>query len=170
MEVIFTVVIVVFTLFAFLITWIGIPGTFCMSIVALVWGWSINFSVITVNHLIFMFGISVLFEVLEFFLGGIAARYYGASKRSAVFAILGGIVGAIIGAGFFILIGALVGLLIGSYLGAYLSEKLSGKTSSESVRAALGAVLGNIVSKTVKSTTAVIMGVWMIKVLVINNG
>ena len=141
-----------------------------MSIFALIWGWFIDFSVITVNHILIMFGISVVLEGFEFLFAGVAARYYGASKRSALFAIVGGIVGTILGAGMFLLVGAFLGLLSGSYLGAYFSERLSGKSSAESARAALGAVMGNIVSKTIKSTAAIAMGVWMIRVLVTLNG
>jgi len=153
---------------AVIITWVGISGTFLMSIFSLIWGLATHFSNITLTHVIIFFIISVIFEVLEFFMGGLATKFYGASGRSAGIAIIGGIVGAILGASLLLLIGAFLGLLVGSYLGAYLSEKLSGKTNAESMRAAFGTIVGNIVSKAMKSVAAVFMGIWMIKVLVID--
>ncbi len=165
MDVLIIIGVILFTIIIALITWIGIPGTFIMSILVLVCGWITDFAAITFHHVIVIFSISIILEGVELFMGGLAARYFGASRRSAVFAIIGGIAGAIIGVGIVVPIGALVGLLLGSYLGAYLSEKISGKSGAYSARAALGAVLGNVVSKTLKSTTVLIIGIWLAKML-----
>ncbi len=161
MDVLIIIGIILFTIVVALITWIGVPGTFIMSVFVLVCGWITGFTAITPTHVIVIFAISIVLEVVEFFMGGLAARYYGASRRSALFAILGGIAGTIIGVSILVPIGALVGLFTGSYLGAYLGEKLSGKIDADSVRAALGTVLGNVVSKTLKSTAVVIIGIWL---------
>lgn len=167
MDIIVITGILIFTLMAVIITWVGISGPFLMSIFSLIWGLTTHFSNITVTYVVVFFIISVTFEVLEIFMGGLAEMYYGASGRSAVFAIFGGIVGAFLGTSLLLLIGAFLGLFIGSYLGAYLSEKLSGKTNAESMRTAFGTIMGNIVSRAMKSVAAVFMGIWMIKVLVI---
>ncbi len=161
MDVLIIIGIVLFTIVVALVIWIGIPGTFIMSILVLVCGWITGFAAITPTHVIVIFGISIFLEVVEFFLGGLAARYFGASRRSALFAILGGIAGTIIGVSILVPVGALIGLFAGSYLGAYISENLAGKSSADSARAALGAVLGNVVSKTLKSTAVVIIGIWL---------
>ncbi len=161
MDVLIIIGIILFTIVVALITWIGVPGTFIMSVFVLVCGWITGFTAITPTHVIVIFAISIVLEVVEFFMGGLAARYYGASRRSALFAILGGIAGTIIGVSILVPIGALVGLFTGSYLGAYLGEKLSDKTDADSGRAALGTVLGNVVSKTLKSTAVVIIGIWL---------
>ena len=165
MDILIIIGLILFTLIVALVTWIGIPGTFIMSFVVLFCGWLTGFEVIGAHHIFTVFGVSILLEVVEFLMGGLAARYYGASTRSAIFAILGGIVGTIIGAGIFFPIGALLGLLIGSYLGAYLSEKIAGKPDAEAARAALGTVIGNVASKTLKSTTVVIIGIWLMVAL-----
>lgn len=161
MDVLIIIGIILFTAVVALVTWIGVPGTFIMSVLVLVCGWITGFAAITPTHVIVIFTISIFLEVVEFFMGGVAARYYGASRRSALFAILGGIVGTIVGLGILVPIGALVGLFTGSYLGAYLGEKLSGKTDADAARAALGTVLGNVASKTLKSTAVVIIGIWL---------
>ncbi|MBA7621916.1 MAG: DUF456 family protein [Calditrichaeota bacterium] len=161
MDVLIIIGIILVTIVIALVTWIGVPGTFIMSVFVLVCGWITGFAAVTATHVLTIFAISIALEVAEFFMAGVAARYYGASRRSAVFAILGGLAGTIIGVSIIVPIGALVGLFAGSYLGAYLGEKLSGKTDTGAARAALGAVLGNVVSKTLKSTAVVIIGVWL---------
>ena len=162
MNVLVIIGIVLFSLVIALLTWIGVPGTFIMSFFVLLCAWLNGFAAVTFTHFIAILGIAIILEGVEFFMGGLAARYYGASRRSAIFAILGGIIGTIVGAGIIIPIGALIGLLTGSYLGAYLSEKFSGKPDADAARAALGAVLGNIVSKTLKSTAVVVIGIWLV--------
>lgn len=166
MDILIIIGISLLTIVMALVTWVGIPGTFLMSIFALICGLATNFASITVYHILFFFALAIILEVIEFFMGGLAARLYGANRRSVVFAILGGIAGTIIGVGILIPFGALVGLFAGSYLGAYISEKFSGKTDAEAVRAAFGTVIGNVVSKTLKSTAVIVIGIWLIKALV----
>ena len=161
MSVITIVGITLGVLIAVCITWIGFPGTFLIAIVSLIWGWMTGFHSITVGVILALFGVSILLEIMELVLGGLAAQYYGASKRSAVCAIIGGIFGTIIGAGVLFLIGAFVGLLAGSYLGAFLSEAVSGKSILESNQVALGTVLGNVAGKGLKSTAVIFMGIWI---------
>ncbi len=165
MDVLIIIGIMLFTVVVALITWIGVPGTFIISVLVLVCGWITGFAAITLTRVLVIFAISITLEVVEFFMAGVAARYYGASRRSAVFTVLGGITGTIIGVSILVPVGALVGLFAGSFLGAYLGEKLSGKTDADAARAALGTVLGNVVSKTLKSTAVVIIGIWLAGVL-----
>ena len=165
MNVLIAIGLSLLTLVFALTTWIGIPGTFIMALIALIAGWATGFEEILARHILVLFAVAILLEVVEFFLGGLAARISGASRRSAIFAILGGLVGAIIGAGTIFLIGALFGLFMGSFLGAFISEKLDGKTNAEASRAAAGAVIGNVVSKSMKSTAVVIIGIWLIVML-----
>lgn len=161
MDIVIITGIILFTLVIALITWIGVPGTFIMSVLVLVCGWITGFAAISGSHIFTIFAVSIFLEVVEFLMSGVAARYYGAERRSAIFAILGGVIGTIIGVSILVPIGALIGLITGSYLGAYLGEKLSGKSDARAARAALGAVLGNVVSKTLKSTAVLIIGIWL---------
>ena len=165
MDILIIIGIILLTLVIALVTWIGVPGTFIMSILVLICGWVTGFAAISGSHIFTIFAISIFLEVVEFLMGGLAARYYGAERRSAIFAILGGVIGTIIGVSILVPVGALIGLVAGSYLGAYMGEKLSGKTDALAARAALGAVLGNVVSKTLKSTAVLIIGIWLAGVL-----
>ena len=142
-------------------TWFGIPGTFLISIGALIWGWSTGFILITPGIIITCFVISVFLELLEIFFSGLMVKFSGGSKKTAVFAILGGFIGAILGTGFLFLIGAFLGLLIGSFLGALFGELMSGKTVLDSMKISLSTIMGNIAAKLIKSTTVIVMGIWI---------
>ena len=157
--------IILSVLIAVCVTWLGIPGTFLIAVAALIWGGLTDFHLITIGVILVLFGVSILLEITELLLGGLAARYCGASRRSAVCSIIGGILGTIIGAGVLFLIGAFAGLLAGAYLGAFLSEAMSGKSISESNRVALGTVLGNVASKGIKSTAVILMGIWIFTIV-----
>jgi len=167
MEVLIIIGVVLLTALAVVVTWLGVPGTFIMAVIALIGGWITDFAVLTTGQVLIMFAVSIVLEVAEFFLSGLAVKYFGAGNRTAIFAIAGGIVGTIIGAGMLFLAGAFFGLLAGSYAGAYLSEILEGRTSTEAARTAFGAVMGNVVSKVLKSTAVIVMGVWLGRVLVV---
>ena len=134
-----------------------------MLIFIFVWAWFGDFVLISLPEIFIILGLLVLLEILEFALGGLAAQYSGAEKRSAFLALLGGVLGTIVLGSLFFIVGAILGLLIGSYLGAYLGELQAGKSPAEARRAALAALMGSIAGKLLKSATTVIIGVWMIQ-------
>ena len=72
---------------------------------------------------------------------------WGAEKRSAFLAVIGGVLGTIVLGSLFFIVGAILGLLIGSYLGAYWGEHQAGKAPDEARRAALAALMGSIAGK-----------------------
>lgn len=154
------------TLISGLLTWFGISGPLILATATLLWGYFTHFGSVSVAQVIGVLLVAGGLELIEFLLGGLAARYYGASSKSMWFAILGGILGTIIGASLFVFIGALIGLLGGSYLGAYVSELSQGRPETEAARAALGALLGNVASKTLKMVATFVMGIWLIRQVV----
>ena len=128
-----------------------------------IWVWIGHFTLLSFVELLVLLGLLILLELLEFLLGGLAAKYTGAEKRSALLAIIGGLLGTIILGSLFFVVGAVVGLFLGSWLGAYWGEVQAGKSRQTARRAALGALLGSIAAKVIKSAATVIMGVWMIR-------
>ena len=142
-------------------TWFGIPGTFLISIGALIRGWFTGFEIISIGVIVTLLLISTFLEILEFVLAGLTAKYSGGSKRTAVLGILGGLIGAVIGGGILFLIGAFVGLLAGSFFGAFLSESIGGTSFMKSTKISLSTIMGNIAAKLIKSTTVIVMGIWI---------
>ena len=165
MEILSIAVISIITFIAVVSSWVFFSGTFIMTILALVMAWWGGFQgEIQIIHIILLFALSAILEVIEFGLGAVVAQQYGASKRSTILSIVGGIVGTILGGSVFIFIGALIGLLTGAYLGAYWGERQDGKSQNEAKRAALAVLAGTITSKVLKSVAVVWIGFWLIQV------
>ena len=131
-----------------------------------VWAWIGDFALISIPEIFIILGIMIFLEIFELTLSGLAAKYSGAEKRSAVLAIIGGLLGTLLLGSLFFIVGALLGLFLGSYLGAYWSERQLGKSKQDARRAALGALIGNLAAKLIKSAMTIIIGVWMIKAVV----
>lgn len=165
MDVLAAIVISLIMVASAIIIWLGFPGTFIMTILVFLWGWGSGFETFTLVHSIWVLVVTFILEGVEFLLGSITAQIYGASRRSAFLGIVGGIVGTILGAGVFAIFGALVGLLAGSYLGVYWGELINGMEKKDAARAALAALMGNVAAKLLKSTAAIVIGVWMIRVI-----
>ncbi|MCF6237640.1 MAG: DUF456 domain-containing protein [Candidatus Marinimicrobia bacterium] len=158
--------IITFTVISAVTIWLNLPGSFLMLGFIFVWAWVGDFGLISVAEILIILGIMLLLEIMEYALGGLAAKYSGAEKRSAILAIIGGLVGTIILGSLFFVVGAVIGLFLGSYLGAYWGELQAGKDQSSARRAAMGALMGSIAAKVIKSAMTVVIGVWMIKEVV----
>lgn len=162
MEIISLLIILSFAVLSAVLIWINLPGSFLMLAFIFVWAWIGDFALISPLEIMVIFGMLVMLEVLEFALGGLAAKYTGANKRSALMAMIGGLGGTILLGSLFFVVGAVVGLLAGSFWGAYWGEVQAGKSPHEARRAALGALMGSLAGKLLKSAATVILGVWMI--------
>ena len=97
-------------------------------------------------------GLAVVGEVIELSAGAAGARRAGASRRSAIYALVGTIVGSVVGATVSIpipivgpIIGALGGGAVGAFAGAFIGETAIGKDLPQSVAAGKGALLGRLV-------------------------
>lgn len=165
MEVLAILLILIFTVVSAVTIWLNLPGSFLMIGFIFIWAWVTDFAVISLGESLFILAMVLILEVLEFALGGLAARVTGAEKRSAFLAIMGGLVGTILLGSVFFVVGALLGLFVGSYLGAYWGERQAGKDHAEANKGAMGALLGSVAAKVLKSAAVIVMGVWMIKEL-----
>jgi uncharacterized protein len=97
-------------------------------------------------------GLAVVGEVIELAAGAAGARQAGASRRSAIYSLLGTIVGSILGATVTIpipvigpIIGALGGGALGAFAGAFIGETSIGRDMPQSVAAGKGALVGRLV-------------------------
>ena len=118
-------------------------------------------------------GLAILGEVIEFFAGAAGAAKQGASRRSIVFSLIGGMAGSICGAmaGLPVpvigsVIAALLGGSLGAFAGAYLGEKSIERPHSESMAVARGAFAGRLWGTVGKfAVGAVMLGVMTVDVL-----
>ena len=118
-------------------------------------------------------GLAILGEVIEFFAGAAGAAKQGASRRSIVFSLIGGMAGSIFGAmaGLPVpvigsVIAALLGGSLGAFAGAYLGEKSIERPHGESMAVARGAFAGRLWGTVGKfAVGAVMLGVMTVDVL-----
>ena len=163
MEILTLLLILTITTISAVTIWVNLPGSFLMLAFIFIWAWFGDFVLISVTEISIILALLILLEILEFALSGLAAKYSGAEKSSAIRAIIGGVMGTIVLGSVFFIVGAILGLFIGSYLGAYWGEQQAGKSKAEAHKAALGALLGSVAGKLLKSASTVIIGVWMIR-------
>lgn len=155
-EIIGAIVVILLSLTGIIVSLFGISGTWLVFLSAIiydliVWEWAI-----TIHWLILLLALATAGEIIEFSLGGITARKYGASKAGVIAAIAGGIIGAIIGIPG-MLFGSILGLLIGSFIGAFAVEMLVKKDINKALTAAIGAFIGGLGGKLAKLMILLIM-------------
>lgn len=93
---------------------------------------------------LFVVGLAVLGEVLEWGLQAVKAKHHGASSSGTFVAMVGAFAGAILLAPLFWGIGALLGALAGAWFGCFTVEILKGRGAEQALRAAWGAMLGRL--------------------------
>lgn len=104
-----------------------------------------DFMYIGWGTLAILLALAILMQVIEFFLGAVGARRYGASKRG----ILGGMIGAI--GGLFL---GLPGIIFGPFIGAVLGELSAQRGLHAAGRAGIGATIGLIIGSAAKLAVA----------------
>lgn len=129
---------------------LGLGGTFILLALAFGVAWAGHFSTLSLLTLSLLFVAALLIEALEFFLGMLMARRFGATRWGMIGALLGGIVGTLAGTAGCPVVGTLLGALVGSFAGAVVGEILRGGSPREGVRAGCGAFVGRAAAGALK--------------------
>jgi hypothetical protein len=135
----------------------GFPGTFLIAAAALIYGWLTGFALLESATVLWLFGLAVVAEVIEFFAATAATSGSSPSRRVTLSTIAGAIVGGIVGAPFFFGVGSLLGALLGAFVGAAFAVSSEGGTVGESLRIGFAAMSGRLLGFVVKSAIAVAM-------------
>jgi uncharacterized protein YqgC (DUF456 family) len=135
----------------------GLPGTFVILAAALVYAWATDFAVVQWGTILWMGGLALLAEGIEFVAAARAPAGTRPSRRVALAAIVGALIGGIAGTPFLFGIGSLLGAFAGAFAGAALATASQGGTMSESVRTGFAALRGRLLGFVVKSAIAVAM-------------
>ncbi len=134
----------------------GLPGLWVILLGVIGYGWLTDFRTLGLGLLGLIFGLAILGEAVEAWVGFRFARRYGASRRAGWGALIGGLVGAIIGVPIPI-IGSVIGGFVGAFVGAAAFEYSSARRSEGAMRAGWGAVLGRAIAAAVKMAVGVVM-------------
>ena len=92
--------------------------------------------------------LAILMHVVDFLLGAIGARRFGATKQG----MLGGVIGSVIGIFF-----GLPGIILGPFIGAVTGELVAERGLHAAGKSGMGAMLGFVVGSAVKLAIAFTM-------------
>ena len=141
----------------------GLPGNWLIIIsTALFAWWRWDDAVFSIYTLIFITGLAVLSELVEFLGGMGGAKKEGAGFRGSDGALIGALTGAVIGTFLIpvLFLGTLLGACIGAGIGAWGLELSGGRKMQDSVRYGMGAGLGEFLGITSKFIIGVL--IWLI--------
>jgi uncharacterized protein YqgC (DUF456 family) len=134
----------------------AVPGVGFMWIIILVYAIVERFATIDPLSFAVLTLLGLAGATSDYWLGLLGAKVGGASLRSTLLSLAGGLLGTVIG--FFVGgIGALAGAWIGSVLGVLLSEWIERKDWRAALRATLGLVVGFSLSTVVQLVFGVVM-------------
>jgi uncharacterized protein len=159
-----TTVLVLVLLAAIVIIPLGLPGTWVLVGVAVLYDWVTGTDRIGVDTMVTMVVLAALAEVLDVMLTGRYTRRYGGSRRAAWSAVLGGLVGAFAGVPV-PFIGSVIGAFAGAFLGALIAESWRGRGPRAAVRVATGAMLGRAAAAAIKVGVGCVMAAWLLVVV-----
>lgn len=151
--VLWSLLLIVASLFVYL----GLGGTFIIIGLALIHALVTGFDPITWKLLLWLLGLALFGELVEFVVGTFYVAKKGASKPGVVGAFVGGILGAIAGNGVVPVIGALLGSFAGGFGGAVAGEYIQRERLEPSLRVGGHAFIGRILSILFKHALALVM-------------
>jgi hypothetical protein len=135
----------------------GLPGTFVIVGVALIYGWATGFAAISSSAIGWLIGLALLGEIVEFLAAAAGSSRARPSMRVAMSAIAGSIIGGIIGAPLLFGIGALFGALAGAFFGAAIAVGSEGGTMAHALTSGFAALRGRLLGFVLKTSIAAVM-------------
>jgi uncharacterized protein YqgC (DUF456 family) len=145
---------------------LGLPGNWLILGIALLKAILSDFQGLTLWWLLLLLALALLGEAIEFLLGVLVAKRYGASKWGMFGAFFGGLIGGIVGTPLlFPGIGTMIGAFFGAFMGAFLCEYLYRMRSDVSFQAGIGAFIGRILAIVLKLE----IGFAMVLIIIIKN-
>lgn len=142
---------------ASLFVYLGLGGNFIIVGLALIHALVTGFDPITVKLLLWLLGLALLGEGIEFVVGTFYVAKKGASKPGIAGAFIGGLLGAAVGNGVIPVVGAVLGSFVGAFGGAVLGEYLHRERLEPSMRVGGHAFLGRIFAILIKHAIAMVM-------------
>jgi len=132
------------------------PGPLFILAGALLWAIATDFAGIGPGRLVILGVLAALTLLLNFVVGALGARRYGASRWGVVGAVVGGIVGLVMGP---------LGLVGGTVVGAIAGEIMRGADVEGGIRSGFGALVGllaGLVADLVIAVTMIGLFLWWV--------
>jgi uncharacterized protein YqgC (DUF456 family) len=149
-------IILVLTLFVgAVLTLFGLPGNFVILVAAAGYGWFEGFVHFNMAFLLFLGGLFLLGEAVEFGAGALGAKRARASGLAMVAACLGGVAGAVTGTLVLPLFGTVIGTVAGAFAASYLAEYGKTGSAAKAGQVARSAAVGLLIGTLFKLAVAV---------------
>lgn len=136
---------------------LGLPGTFLIVGIALVYAWATGFAAVQWSTIGWLLLLAVLGEGIEFLASGAGAAGARPSRRVTISALAGALIGGIVGTPFLFGVGSLLGALVGAFAGAALAVRAEGGSLDESITTGFAALKGRLLGFVLKAALAGVM-------------
>ncbi len=139
-----------------------LPGIWLIVGGAALMGWPTNWELVGVAPLLWMCGLAVLSEVLEFLMSALLTQRAGGSRKAAWGALLGGFIGLLFFSIPLPIVGSMIGALLGCFLGAAIGELSVQGSVAQGTRVGFSAAVGFAMGVATKIAFAFILSIIVI--------
>jgi len=170
-EIIWVTVLVLCCLLGVALTALHLPGTWLIVGMALIYGWSGEWTRLSWKYAGILVGLAIVGEAVELLSSYVTSRRAGASRRAAWGGLIGGVVGMCVLSVPIPLIGSVVGALLGCFGGAMIAELSVRKQLGAGAKVGLFSAVGFAIGTVAKLAVALVMaGILLTKAVLFAAG
>jgi uncharacterized protein YqgC (DUF456 family) len=145
---------------------VRLPGIWLIAGGAALMGWLSQWQLITGTAILWVLGLAVLAEILEFLLSAIVTRRAGGSRKAAWGSLIGGFAGLLFLSIPLPIIGSIIGALLGCFLGAAIGELSARGSLAHGTRVGVSAAIGFAIGTATKVAIAFIISIIVVTSLI----
>ncbi|HIE44558.1 MAG TPA: DUF456 domain-containing protein [Candidatus Omnitrophica bacterium] len=157
MEILGFILFVLFAIAGIILIFLGMAGTISIFLGSVIYAAFTHFDKVTWRLLLFFLFLVIAGELAENVLSMLGAKKFGASGKSSLAVLIGGLIGGIAGGLFSPIVGSIFGVLIGGCIAPIIAEYSGRKEWLPSLKAGLGALVGRVGGTLLKLALAGIM-------------
>lgn len=138
---------------------VRLPGIWLIAGISFLISWLTHWQLISGAALLWIVGLGLLAEALEFAMSSLITRKAGGSSRAAWGALLGGFIGLLFFSIPLPIIGSAIGALLGCFLGAAIGELSIRGTLMDGTRVGVSAAIGFALGAALKVALAFVISI-----------
>ena len=138
---------------------VRLPGIWLIAGGAALMGWLSQWELIGVTPLLWVLGLAVFAELLEFLMSVMITRRAGGSRKAAWGSLIGGFAGLLFLSIPLPVIGSIIGALLGCFLGAAIGEISARGSLAHGTRVGISAAIGFAMGTATKVALAFIISI-----------
>lgn len=138
---------------------VRLPGIWLIAGGAALMGWLSQWQLIGFTPTLWVLGLAVLAEILEFLMSAMITRRAGGSRKAAWGSLIGGFAGLLFLSIPLPIIGSIIGALLGCFLGAAIGELSVRGSLTHGTRVGVSAAIGFAIGTATKVALAFIISI-----------